>query len=417
MALAMPGVLPSVNVATAVGPPGPPGPPGPTGEVSQFELDAALATKANTSALATKADLVTGRVPLSQMDATLAQLASVAVQTYGINLLTMPNATALVADIISELNATLRIFDPADYGALLNGSPTVPATGADDTDAWEDCIDAAASAAVANYPVMIRPRRINSGLSKISRTLLPPLGISFDFGGAALGMTSALDGSPGMVVGTAAVSSNEGIVMRQTRITRIGTSAGAWASGINDCCLRLLRTQKSWIDLTRLYGKTVGLSLYGDTGPLQYNKFFVEQILSNRYGIHFYSVSAGASCNQNTFYDGSYRIDTSTNNGLGARAVWFDPAGGGYMLHNNNEWINASVELQAVNADRIPWEFGCGQDNRITSWRHEANGGHAAIASGVATRNQVEFPFYSDQPITFDDQSVANDNFHPRYTR
>lgn len=304
-----------------------------------------------------------------------------------------------------------RIFSPLDFGANCKGNLSSASSANDDTQAFLDCIDAAANFASTNGAVKVRLERGTTNVMQIEEMPEFPIGVVIEGNGVAIGATSALDGSPVLKFTDVAAANSVQADMRELWIERIGGPSD-WSHGPADACVQVEDIQSCTVHVKRLRGKTTGIYLPRGS---QYVTVDVNKIIDCKYGIYGTSTAGGGvSNNQNYVSAGSFRVNSNVNLSEDVFAWFMTFSGAGYQFPNNWRWKGTSVEFNRTGSGRGSIaNFEAGLNNLAEGLRHESNDGPVAIFSGPARRNvfEVGYAEQDDSTMYLEDTSTSGENF------
>ena len=238
-----------------------------------------------------------------------------------------------------------------DFGAV--GDYTGSGDGTDNTASIQACIDYFETLTdpdpFVEQPVIVEfPELPENRGYKITDTITVPLGISVIMRGKVVLVTDD-ETKPAFVIGnTSKDNSNCEFVLRVHR-----EEASDWSS--EECVgVRLINARRCrvWpVDISRF---TIGLQGRGDSRGFTYNTIIHPQINRCKIGIDFQTRTGGNSyCNQNTVLAGSINHNSGFNTQKPRTGIRFSKVEGGLNAHNNNVFINTSIEL--IRNDALFW--------------------------------------------------------------
>lgn len=140
-----------------------------------------------------------------------------------------------------------------------------------------------------------------------------------------------------------------------------------------------------------------------------YNTIRLGAVIDNQTGVILRSTMAGSSPNQNTFIGGRIGVWTGNSQKF-VRGVAFEAEEGAYTSHNNNQFINLSIEI-GRNTNSLPLDLHCGNYNRF-SGRHESHTDVSVKEGRKATRNEIEWQYSQTDGVSTNGETLVSSSTH-----
>ena len=138
-----------------------------------------------------------------------------------------------------------------------------------------------------------------------------------------------------------------------------------------------------------------------------YNTIRLGAIIDNQTGVILRSTMTGSSPNQNTFIGGRIGIWSGDAQKF-VRGIAFEAEDGAYTSHNNNQFLNVSIEI-GRNPGSLPLDLQCGYYNRF-SGRHESHTTLSVKEGSKANWNEIEWQYAQSDGTSTTGQSLVSNS-------